>query len=124
MALSRSLHTLLAVHVTPLDAEASEVNRNCALVCIVDPTREPRLLPAHLQRLYRLTTAEAAVAVRIIRGHKLQSVADELNVTLSTVRIHLQRVFEKTHTHRQAQLVRLLLEVANAFGVVAEEHEA
>jgi DNA-binding CsgD family transcriptional regulator len=38
-------------------------------------------------------------------------VAEELSVTLSTVRIHLQRGFEKTQTHRQAELVRLLLDI-------------
>ena len=45
-------------------------------------------------------------------GHGLQSVADELRVTLSTARTHLQSVFEKTGTHRQAELVRLLIELA------------
>ncbi|MFD0325598.1 helix-turn-helix transcriptional regulator [Lysobacter gummosus] len=44
-------------------------------------------------------------------GHGLQHVANALGVTLSTVRIHLQHVFEKTNTHRQAELVRLLLQI-------------
>jgi DNA-binding CsgD family transcriptional regulator len=41
-------------------------------------------------------------------------VADELRVTLSTARAHLQSVFEKTGTHRQAELVRMLIELATA----------
>ncbi|MGK6315737.1 LuxR C-terminal-related transcriptional regulator [Neorhizobium sp. DT-125] len=69
-----------------------------------------------LQRLYRLTKAEAAVAVRITRGDGLQSVADALSLSLSTVRTHQQRVFEKTGTHRQAELVRLLLGVQGGLG--------
>ena len=36
-------------------------------------------------------------------------VAENLGVTLSTVRTHLQRAFEKTDTRRQSELVRLLL---------------
>jgi DNA-binding CsgD family transcriptional regulator len=117
IAVMRTQHlTPLAVHVTPLrEADASGISRRCVVVCIVDPTREPQLWSTHLQQLYGLTRAETAVAVRILRGHKLQAVADELDVTLSTVRIHLQRVFGKTHTHRQAQLVRLLLEASNVF---------
>jgi DNA-binding CsgD family transcriptional regulator/PAS domain-containing protein len=122
IAISRLLSpTPLAVHVTPLrDTHPSAVGAKHVVVCIVDPAREAQLRPAHLQQLYGLTTAEAEVAVRVVRGHKLQSVADDLSVTLSTVRIHLQRVFEKTHTHRQAQLVRLLLGVANVFDGTAD----
>ncbi|MGI8568686.1 MAG: helix-turn-helix transcriptional regulator [Methylocella sp.] len=83
-----------------------------ALVLIFDHEREARLPPADLQEVYDFTPAEAEVAVRVLRGHGLQYVADELRVTLSTVRVHLQRVFEKTGTHRQAELVRMLVELA------------
>jgi len=82
-----------------------------ALVLIVDHEREAYLPPADLQDVYDLTPAEAEVAARVLRGHGLQYVADELRVTLSTVRVHLQHVFEKTGTHRQAELVRLLIEL-------------
>lgn len=83
-----------------------------AMVLIVDHEHEAHLPPEDLQRLYDLTPAEAEVALRVLRGHGLQYVADELRVTLSTVRVHLQRVFEKTGTHRQAELVRMLIELA------------
>jgi DNA-binding CsgD family transcriptional regulator len=82
-----------------------------ALVLVVDHEREAHLPPADLQEVYDLTPAEAEVAVRVLRGHGLQYVAGELRVSLSTVRVHLQRVFEKTGTHRQAELVRLLIEL-------------
>jgi DNA-binding CsgD family transcriptional regulator len=42
-------------------------------------------------------------------GDGLQSVAERMRVSLSTVRAHLQHVFEKTGTRRQAELARLLL---------------
>jgi DNA-binding CsgD family transcriptional regulator len=83
-----------------------------ALVLIVDAGLAAHLPPEDLQKLFDLTPAEAEVAVQVLRGHGLQYVADELRVTLSTVRVHLQRVFEKTGTHRQAELVRLLTELA------------
>jgi DNA-binding CsgD family transcriptional regulator len=82
-----------------------------ALVLIVDPERAAHLPPEDLQKLYDLAPAEAEVAVRVARGHGLQYVADELRVTLSTVRVHLQRVFEKTGVHRQTELVRMLIEL-------------
>ncbi|MGQ0446593.1 MAG: helix-turn-helix transcriptional regulator, partial [Beijerinckiaceae bacterium] len=82
-----------------------------ALVIISDHEREAYLPPSCLRELFGLTPAEAEVALLVLRGHGLQCVANELRVTLSTVRIHLQRVFEKTGTHRQAGLVRLLVEL-------------
>jgi DNA-binding CsgD family transcriptional regulator len=92
-------------HARPVDGPAA------ALVRIVDHERETNLLPADLQAIHHLTPTEAEVALRVLRGHGLQSVADDLRVSLSTVRVHLQRVFEKTGTHRQAELVRMLIEI-------------
>jgi DNA-binding CsgD family transcriptional regulator len=49
------------------------------------------------------------VALRVARGCGLAPISDELSLSVSTVKTHLQHVFEKTGTHRQAELVRLLL---------------
>jgi DNA-binding CsgD family transcriptional regulator len=113
LAISRpSARRPFAVLVMPLRLAPDGLARSTgAMALIVDPEREPQVSPVHLQQLYGLTPAEATVAIRILRGRGLQSVAEELSVTLSTVRIHLQRVFEKTQTHRQAELVRLLLDI-------------
>lgn len=80
-----------------------------AMLLILDPEVGPEPRPATLQRLYGLTAAEARVALLTLRGAGLRPVAEELSVSVSTVRIQLQRVFEKTGTHRQAALVRLLM---------------
>jgi DNA-binding CsgD family transcriptional regulator len=47
-----------------------------------------------------------------MRGAHLRDIADELSVSYQTVRTHLQHIFDKTDTHRQAELVRLLLRLA------------
>lgn len=105
------------VSVNPLRevAEAFRTHCPCSVAIIVDPDDPLPILPRHLQELYGLTPAEAAVAIQMLHGRGLKAVADTLNVTLSTVRIHLQRVFEKTGTHRQAELVRLLIDSQTAF---------
>ena len=87
------------------------------LVAIFDPAHQPRRAADVLADLFGLTPAEAAVSIRILSYDGLKSVADSLGVTLSTVRIHLQRVFEKTEVHRQSELVRLLLEVLPAISM-------
>jgi DNA-binding CsgD family transcriptional regulator len=101
----------LAVLVVPLHVGPGwPVNRQpAAIVFVADPERTPVVPERYLQHLYNLTPAEAAVAARILRGEGLQAVADDLRVSLETVRTHRQRVFEKTQTRRQAELVRLIL---------------
>jgi DNA-binding CsgD family transcriptional regulator len=56
-----------------------------------------------------LTATEAEVALRISRGISLKQISDELSVSYETIRTHVQHVFDKTDTHRQGELVRLLL---------------
>ena len=99
-----------AIHVLPLkpgDAQRPFEEAG-TMVVIVDTSRDCVVLTDLLVRLYRLTPAEANVAAHTLRCEGLQHIAGELRITLSTVRIHLQRVFDKTETHRQAELVRLL----------------
>ncbi|MCA2245304.1 MULTISPECIES: helix-turn-helix transcriptional regulator [Mycobacterium] len=80
-----------------------------ALVLIKDPERETESAATLLRRLYRLTEGEAEVALRLTHGAGLKQIADELSVSYETVRTHLQHAFDKTDTHRQAELVGLVL---------------
>jgi DNA-binding CsgD family transcriptional regulator len=62
--------------------------------------------------LYGLTAAECRVLQLVAEGHTPQEAADRLALSLATVKTHLQRVFAKTNTGRQADLVRLVAQVA------------
>jgi DNA-binding CsgD family transcriptional regulator len=77
-------------------------------VLITDPEEGPEPPAALLRRLYRLTKAENDIALRMMRGADPKQISDELSVSVTTVRTHLKRIFDKTDTHRQAQLVQLL----------------
>jgi DNA-binding CsgD family transcriptional regulator/PAS domain-containing protein len=64
-----------------------------------------------VQRLcgyYHMTPAEARLAALILRGHSLLAAASELHVSMNTARTHMKRIYLKTATHRQVDLVRLL----------------
>lgn len=101
-----------AVHLLPIGGEDhSELHSASVLILIVDPDLDPLPQEETMRQLYGLTKTEASVAVRVTRGEGLKAVAQSLCVSLSTVRIHLQQVFEKTGTHRQAELVRQLMVV-------------
>jgi DNA-binding CsgD family transcriptional regulator len=62
-----------------------------------------------LQDLFGFTPAELALATDILAGHDLAASAARRRITLHTARAHLRRLFEKTGTRRQAELMRLLL---------------
>lgn len=61
-----------------------------------------------LRKLFGLTNGESDVALRVARGQGLAPISEDLSVSVATVKTHLQHVFDKTDTHRQAELVRLL----------------
>jgi len=61
-----------------------------------------------LAELYGLTGAESRVLEHISRGQAPQDAADELGVSLTTVKTHLQKIFAKTDTTRQAELIQLV----------------
>jgi DNA-binding CsgD family transcriptional regulator len=94
------------VHVTPFTARDYGPPR--ALVVVVDPNDDSGPSADLLRKLFGLTIAEADVARLVAGGHGLKPIADKLALSMATVKTHLQRVFAKTDTHRQAELVRLL----------------
>lgn len=69
----------------------------------------PRRLDA-ISRHYGLTPAETRVAGELILGDGIAGVALRLNISEATARTHVIRLFQKTGTGRQAQLIGLLLE--------------
>lgn len=62
-----------------------------------------------LRAEYRLSPTEARVALLLGQGFRLPQIADSLGITISTVRVHLRRVFKKTGARRQSAVVRLVV---------------
>jgi DNA-binding CsgD family transcriptional regulator len=77
------------------------------LVTIHEVAAAERARPAIRER-YRLTAREAELAGRLAAGDGLAHAAEEMGISLATARQHLKAVFEKTGTHRQAELVALI----------------
>jgi DNA-binding CsgD family transcriptional regulator len=103
----------LALLVVPLRSEAPlflMMERPVAILFVTDPDRSTRSPIAWLRQRFGLTAAEAAFACEIAVGAGIQAAADGLQISRSTGRTHLARIFEKTGTHRQAELVRLMLQ--------------
>ena len=63
-----------------------------------------------LQSRFGLTRAEARVVRRLAEGRSIRLIAEELDVSFETARTHAKRAMQKTDTHRQAELVSLVLQ--------------
>jgi PAS domain S-box-containing protein len=81
----------------------------CAAIILRDQNAQTTVNPTFLRQLYGLTRAEARIVVELAKGKRLQEVAEELSVSLNTVRNQLKMAFAKTSTNRQADLVSLVL---------------
>ena len=98
--------------VAPITLESSSIwhpGRPAAVTFLKDPEDLPQLAPQRLDRLYGLTPTEGQLAGHLARGGSIDSAAREFDRSRDTLRKHLQSTFEKTGTHRQAELVALLL---------------
>ncbi|MBQ9538030.1 MAG: helix-turn-helix transcriptional regulator [Treponema sp.] len=55
----------------------------------------------------KLSKREQEVAVLLLQGKTTQETADALFVSLSTVKTHIQHIYEKTGVRNRAELARL-----------------
>ncbi|MFT3713822.1 MAG: helix-turn-helix transcriptional regulator [Archangium sp.] len=74
-----------------------------------DRSARTSLTPQSLQERFGLTRAEARVVRRLAEGRSIKRIAEELKVSPETARTHAKRAMQKTDTHRQAELVSLVL---------------
>jgi DNA-binding CsgD family transcriptional regulator len=108
----------LEILVMPIKSETAIVylpwsrsRRPAAVLIVSDPETEMRARAKRLRERFAFTPAEAAFALEIIKGDGRQAAADRLGITVGTARSHLSSIFDKTGSRRQAELVRLLLDV-------------
>lgn len=99
----------LSVVVRALRRHAPPERPGFVAVFITDPEQEMAAEAQDFAGLYGLTPAEARLASSLVRGMSPAQAAGALGLTVNTVRTHLKRIFSKTETRRQSDLVRLLL---------------
>lgn len=97
------------VELTPMHIESPPQPADLVLMLTVHaPVRPERGIVA-LARIFGLTCAEARVLAHLAEDCTPAEIATALGVSLTTVRTHLQALFQKTGARRQPELVRLAL---------------
>lgn len=102
----------LSIMVTPLQLTREHGESEVAVIFIRDLEVRQTVAPEILGELFGLTPAEARVVVELVKGKRLQEVADDIGVSLNTVRNQLKQIFSKTNTGRQSELISLVLSSA------------
>jgi DNA-binding CsgD family transcriptional regulator len=82
-----------------------------ALVTLNTLGPRPGPAAANLAKAFGLTPSEARLACTMTRGAGTAIAAKELNISRETARKQLQSIFTKTGTHRQGELVALLMQI-------------
>ena len=78
------------------------------VVIIKDPEVEIEFSPQTLKRVFGLTPREAMFAAKFFESTSLKETAEQMRISRESTREYLKRVFNKTDTHSQAELVKLL----------------
>lgn len=101
--------TTLTLHAMPLSAPASLALPRRVVAMLLFKRANPPPTAASLAARFGLTPAEASVAISICSGLSASETAQRFQTQISTVRTHISRIFGKTGTRRQADLVRVVL---------------
>jgi DNA-binding CsgD family transcriptional regulator len=100
----------LIVHVLPLRRAAHDIFSGGDILVAATAVSATAMVPSPtiLTGLFDLTPAEARLAIALASGRSVKAAAMEGRVTLKTGRTYLERIFRKTGTSHQGQLVALL----------------
>jgi len=100
------------VRIWPFDGPTHQPGQEVrALLTLNALGPKPGPSAAILAKTFRLTPSEAKVACVIARGAPPDIAARELKISRETARNQLKSVFAKTGTHRQSELVAVLMQV-------------
>ena len=114
-AYSRAIRLSTCTHLTllvrSLAPSASSANKRAvaAVVYLSDTQAASTASAQRLIDLFDLNATEAALALQLVQGRTLAQAARQMHLTEQTARTYSKRIFAKTGTHRQADLVRLIL---------------
>ncbi|MGX7875342.1 helix-turn-helix transcriptional regulator [Mesorhizobium sp. ORM6] len=100
----------LILHILPLRRSAHEIFSGADILIAATAVNASSMVPSPtlLAGLFDLTPVEARLASALSQGRTLMEAAASANITVKTGWTYLERIFAKTGTRQQSQLVALL----------------
>lgn len=98
------------LHAIPLRHSARDLFSGGQMLLVFTPVSATEIIPAPtiLSGLFDLSPSEAKLAVSLASGTTLKLAATANDIKFSTARAYLEKIFRKTGTNKQSQLVALL----------------
>jgi len=107
------IETPVPLLITPMHAHliTSDLDYEGAKVVVFlsDTNQQYPISVDNLVDVYRLTPAEAQVAISLANGNSIDEIADRSHHSAHTIRAQLKSVFRKTGVSRQSELIKQLL---------------
>ena len=100
----------LTVLAGPYNMAPMLVDQDAAavLLFIIDPELSRKGMDQYARQVFGLTPAETDLASLLLRGKSLVECCEQMEIRRPTAATHLRRLFHKTNTKTQSQLVSLL----------------
>ncbi|MCW8848144.1 MAG: LuxR C-terminal-related transcriptional regulator, partial [Sedimenticola sp.] len=118
----RSFHVLrpsgkrpIELLITPVyeQLDIQQTHDSIVAIFIHDPEHTSKSLGDSIQQRYRLTKTETNITLYLIQGRETKEITELLDIQRETLKTHLKNIFKKTNTHRQSELISVILR-ANA----------
>ena len=100
----------LMIMVHPLEALGDHEGDAAAVLHLFDPERDLTGAIRPICQFYGLSAVETKLVHWLALGHSLCEAAEQLHLKEQTARSYLKRIFGKTGTNRQGELVALVLQ--------------
>lgn len=109
-------HNPAVVQLMPLCRDATAIFSMSCTVMVLSPVATTVGVPSCelASKLFGLTRAEARLAVALASGLSLRDSAASQGISFGTARAYLVRIFSKTATNQQSELVSLLKGISSA----------
>jgi len=107
----RDPYTVSLVPTTTERADAASSTIHF-IAYLTDPSDLPNKAGDRLSQLYRLTSAEMAIAIGLARGQTIEELATARNTSIHTVRTQTKQMMSKLGAKRQGDVIRAVVSLS------------
>lgn len=101
----------LRINVLCETGPVGAITAESAMVTIQDAHANYQAWYGRLQAHFQLTPRECECTMLLTEGYSMAEIANRMNISMQTLRQHLKHAFNKTGTHKQHELVGIVLQL-------------